>query len=188
MSKYILVGGYVHKAEDGGKAFMEELVKGFNKPVKILDCVFADPEQAEEKFKQDQERFSKFISDFTLELATPEKFLEQLKECDAVFFRGGETDILIDTLNKCGDWVPLLQGKTVAGTSAGAMMLAKYSHALEQNKIMDGLGILPVKVIAHWQSDIYEVKWDEALTMLKEYKEDLPTYTLKEGDYIVIEK
>ena len=60
MTKYILVGGYIHKAQDGGKAFCEELVKGFNenRPIKILDCMFARPRESwEEKINQDIDFF-----------------------------------------------------------------------------------------------------------------------------------
>lgn len=43
MTKYILVGGYPRKAEDGGKALAEEMMKGFEDPVKFLICYFARP-------------------------------------------------------------------------------------------------------------------------------------------------
>ena len=190
MTKYILVGGYVKKAPDGGRAFFEELVSGFdsNKIIKILYCVFADPLKAEVKFNEDKEKMSEFISNFTLELAEESKFLEQVKESDVVFLKGGETDLLLGALNKHADWVKYLDKKTVAGTSAGAMAIAKYSHALEQDNIMEGLGLLPVKVIAHWQSDIYDIDWSQALYEVKNYKEDLPVYTLAEGEFVVIEK
>lgn len=45
MTKYILVGGYPHKATDGGKALCEELVRGFGESVRILDCLFARPRE-----------------------------------------------------------------------------------------------------------------------------------------------
>jgi peptidase E len=187
MTKYILVGGYWTKGENEGQNFALELVKGFDRPVKILDCIFADSEQADNKFLEDKERFSKFISNFELELATEDRFKTQIETADIVFFRGGDTEALINTLKKCGDWQSKLEGKTVAGTSAGAMALAKYSHALTQNKLIEGFGLVPVKVIAHWQSELYEVEWQKALAGLKAYKEDLPIYTLKEGEYKVFE-
>lgn len=185
MTKFILGGGYLFKAPDGGRAFVLELTKGIKKP-KILDCVFADPENETNKFLQDKERFAKFISDFEMELATPEKFVQQIKSCNVLFIRGGDTEILIDTLKKSGDWISALDGKTVAGTSAGAMAIAKYSHALVQDKIIEGFGILLVKVIAHWQSEIYEINWEKAKTELQNYKEDLPVYALKEGEFVTI--
>lgn len=57
-TKFILVGGYVRKAPDGGKTFVEELVKGFTEPVKILDCVFARLQSVWEKtLAEDREFF-----------------------------------------------------------------------------------------------------------------------------------
>ncbi|MES2315807.1 MAG: Type 1 glutamine amidotransferase-like domain-containing protein [Patescibacteria group bacterium] len=190
MIKFILAGGYTTKAPDGGKAFFEELVRGFDstKPVKILYCIFADPTQAKVKLIEDKEKASKFTPDALLELATEENFLAQLKNSQVLLLKGGETDILMDTLKRCGNWMDLLDGKTVAGTSAGAMALAKYSHALEKDSILEGFGLVPVKVIAHWESQIYDVDWGKALMMLTSYKEDLPLLRLKEGEYVVINK
>jgi peptidase E len=189
MTKYILDGGYIQKAKDGGRAFVEELVKDIDlyRPIKILDCIFAWTEDSwGEKIKEDKELFSKFITNFELILAYQDKFVDQVRNADVIFLRGGETDILLERLSKSGDWTKELEGKTVVGTSAGAMALVKYSHALEKNEFIAGLGIVPVKVIAHWKSDIYEVDWDKAFQGLKDYKEDLPIYTLAEGEFKVI--
>jgi hypothetical protein len=58
MTKYILIGGYPSKASDGGKALAEELVKGYEQPVKILDVPFArPPERAAQTLKNDEEFF-----------------------------------------------------------------------------------------------------------------------------------
>jgi peptidase E len=188
MTKYILAGGYIQKAEDGGRAFCEELVKDVEvyRQVKILDCMFARPVDSwKEKLEEDHKLFSKFFKNFKLVLADENKFTEQVKEADVVFLRGGETDMLLDRLNKSPDWTKELDGKTVAGTSAGAMALAKYSHALEKDELIEGLGVLPVKMIAHWKSTIYDIDWEKALQQLKSYKEDLPLYTLAEGEFKV---
>jgi len=91
-TKFILVGGYIPKAVDGGNAFCEELVKDFHRdwPVKILDCMFARPKESwDEKFTEDTIFFSKFVKDFKLELAQPEKFIEQIQSSDVIFLRGG---------------------------------------------------------------------------------------------------
>lgn len=190
MTKFILIGGYIRKAPDGGEAIFKEFVKGFDpkKEVKILDCVFADPENAEKKFQEDKEKMSKHISNFTLELANEENFKEQIKSSDVLFLRGGDTDTLFNTLKKCGDWVSELKNKTVAGSSAGAMVLAKYSHALIKDEIIEGFGIVPAKVIAHFESEMYEVDWGKALMQLTTHGEDLPLYPLKEGEFVVIEQ
>lgn len=191
MIKYILVGGYLHKAEDGGRAFCIELVKDFNldRPIKILDCMFARPvESWREKFKEDKIFFAKYINNFELTLARVEKFFEQAKSSDVIFFRGGTTQTLIDELSKCGNWAKELDGKTVAGTSAGMDLISKYAYDLDELKLTDNLGLLPIKTIPHWKSDYNSpnIDWDEALESLKNYKEDLPIYTLKEGEFAVI--
>ncbi len=192
MTKYILAGGYLHNASDGGRAFCEELIKNINKkPVKILDCMFARFLNSWEiKFKEDGEFFSKYINNFELILASQENFLEQVKSADIVFLRGGETELLLERLNKTGNWVKELEGKTLVGTSAGGDVISKYSWNLDLKKVEECLGLLPIKFIPHWHSDYDSpnIDWQKAFQELKEYKEDLPIYALKEGEFKVFEK
>lgn len=195
MTKYILAGGYIHKAKDGGKAFCEELVKGIDKKsVKILDCMFARPRDSwEDKIKEDNNLFSKFIKDFELELALPEKFTEQVKNSDVIFLRGGYTQQLFDLLNQDISWVKELDGKVLAGTSAGAEVIAKYYYVLSTPRTGDGFGLLPIKFISHWKSVFFDdsrqdINWERAIKELKNYKEDLPIYTLTEGEFKIIIK
>ncbi len=192
--KYILVGGYIHKAPDGGKAFCEELIKGIDKnPVKILDCMFARKiESWKESIEKDNIFFSKFISNFKIELANPNNFIEQVKNSDIIYLRGGYTSPLIELLSKDISWVKELDGKVLAGTSAGADAIAKYYCVPKTNRVGDGLGLLPIKFIPHWMSDysddeVRDIDWDGELKKLKDYKEDLPIYTLQEGEFKVFE-
>lgn len=193
MIKYILVGGFVHKAQDGGRAFCEELIKGIDKkPVKILDCMFARKrEDWQESIERDNTFFSKFIKDFELELADPNKFTEQVKNSDVIYLRGGHDSPLIELLSKNIGWIKELEGKVLAGTSAGGDAIAKYYCVINTNMVGDGLGLLPIKFIPHWNSDysddeVKDIDWGEELKKIKGYKEDLPIYTLGEGEFIVI--
>ena len=195
MTKYILVGGYIHKAQDGGKSFCEELIKDINnKPVKILDCMFARKrEDWQVSIEKDNVFFSKFIKDFILELADPENFTEQVKNSDIIYLRGGYTLPLIELLNKDLSWIKELEGKVLAGTSAGADAIAKYYAVLKTHRVGDGLGLLPIKFIPHWKSDysdeeVRDIDWDSEYNKLKEYKEDLEIYALKEGEFKVFNK
>ena len=156
MTKFILVGGYPHKAPDGGKAFSEELVKGFKEPVRVLDCLFARPcENWEKAYSQDKEFYTKHLPNtkFELILADPEKFLEQIEDCNAIYIRGGDTRVLMSVLAGVGDWVSKLKGKTLAGSSAGADLIAKYFYDLDYLEFGEGLGLLPIKTIVHYGSD-----------------------------------
>jgi len=189
MTKYILVGGYIYKAADGGKAFCEEMVKGLdsNKPVRILDSMFARTEDSWlAKFEEDKIFFSKFIPNAELVLAQVENFLEQLKDSDVVFFQGGVPFELISKLDLTGDWKSQLDRKVIVGTSGSADTFVKYYGVGKTGRIGEGLGIILIKFIPHWKSDYApNIDWDSLLENLKSYKEDLPIHTLKEGEFVV---
>jgi len=190
MIKYILVGGYIHKAPDEGKAFCEELIKGIDKkPVKILDCIFArKKEDWQECIDRDNIFFSKFIKDFELKLADPDNFTEQIKNSDVIFFQGGIPYNLISILNTAGDWLKELDEKVLVGTSGGADVICKYYAVGKTGNVGDGLGLLPIKFMPHWQSDYngnFNIDWILLKEKLKDYKEDLPIYTLTEGEFKV---
>ncbi|MDP4038869.1 MAG: Type 1 glutamine amidotransferase-like domain-containing protein [bacterium] len=193
MTKYILIGGYSSKAKDGGKAFCEELVKGFTEPVKILICLFARPKDTwQDKFKEDNDFFTRHLANKKLEivLAKADNFIEQVSWADAIYLRGGETERLAQALKESTDWTQQLTGKTLAGTSAGADIISKYYYDLDNPKIRQGLGILPIKVIVHYKSDYNSpnIDWTKAFQQLKDYKEDLPLVTLREGEFKVIQR
>ncbi len=189
--KYILVGGYPWKAPDEGKSFWLEMAKGFKEPIKVLECLFARPKESWQKaFEEDENNVAKHLKDkeVILEMANEENFSEQVKGSDAIYIRGGnEEKYTLEILKKNKDWIKNLSGKVLAGTSAGADLMSKYYYNLDTLQICEGLGILPIKVIVHWQSDYNapNIDWDKAYQELKNYKEDLPIVTLREGEYKV---
>lgn len=193
MIKYILIGGHIHEAKDGGRAFCEELVKGItDTPIKILDCLFARAKDDwDQKFKDDQDFFSKYLKDFKLELAIPEKFIEQIKNSDVIFFQGGIPYLLISVLNTTGHWLKELDGKVLVGSSGGADAICKYYGVGKTSNIGEGLGLLPIKLIPHWKSDYApktNMDWDALLENLRSYKENLDVITLGDGEFTVIKK
>ena len=193
MTKFILVGGYIQKATDGGKAFAEAVVDGFDQPVRILVCAFARPHDAwEETLQNDKQFFTSMLRVKTLlTLATPENFLEQLDKTDAVYFKGGRTCELISVLEKCTGWEKKLKGKTVAGSSAGVNFLAKHYYSLDELKAYDGLGILPIKALVHYRSDYNapNIDWNKAHHELQNSgDEELEILRLREGEFKIIEQ
>lgn len=191
MTKVILVGGYPRKAQDGGKAFAEELIKDFKQPVKILECLFARPRDNWEKaFAEDKEFFTSLLPNNKLEfqMALPEKFKEQVKWADAIYIRGGASEaILLELQKQSKGWIEELSGKTLAGSSAGAHAISKYYYGLDDLKIGEGLGLLPLKVIVHYRSNYNapKIDWDKAEQELKNYKGELEIVKLREGDFRV---
>jgi len=192
MTKYILVGGYPPKASDGGKALAKEMIKGFKEPVKFLVCYFARPKiQWKSNAKEDRLFFQNHLKGKKIEfqIATVKNFIEQMKWSNVIYIRGGKIEKLLELLNRCDGWKKELEGKTLVGSSAGAMAVAKYSYNVDNLILENGLGLLSVKVLVHYLSNYNapNIDWDKAFKELKNYKENLPTHALKEGEYIVIE-
>ena len=194
MTKYILAGGYMHTAADGGAAFCQELVRGFadGMPLRILDCLFArNPNTWNKKFKEDQEFYSKHLKNFKLELAAPDIFLKQVRESDIVFFEGGIPRQLISLLGDKSLFIEELEGKVLAGTSGGADAICTYYAVGKTSNIGEGLGLLPIKFIPYWESDYgqgLKIDWDGLRKRLQSHKEDLEIVLLREGEFRVIER
>lgn len=193
MIKYILIGGRIHNAEDKGKAFCEELMKGFDgESIKILDCLFAQPQDGwETKFSDDKNFFSQHLKNFEIELALPEKFIDQIKTSDVVFFQGGAPRQLMSILGTTSGWIEELDGKTLVGSSGGADTICKYYGVGKTGNIGEGLGLLPIKFIPHWKSDYapgVDIDWENLLEKLKNYKEVLKLFVVRDGEFIVVDR
>ncbi len=195
MTKYVLIGGYASKAADGGRAFAEELVEGFGEPVKFLDVMFARPEEEWAKsLETDKTFFATHLPHTKIEFKVADKkhFVEQAEWADVVNLRGGTTLLLRESLNEHPGWEKKLDGKTLAGSSAGANLMAKYYHGLNRLDVREGFGLVPVKVIVHWKSETVPpppgIDWDTAYELLKNHGENLPILTLAEGEFKVIEQ
>jgi peptidase E len=188
-TKFILAGGVITKKNDG-KDFLEEFVKDFIEPVRILDVLFSRPRKTWEKvFEEDKVFYKERLNkDFILELAEPEKFVEQVKNSDAIFLRGGNTEKLLEFLRQDLSWIDFLEGKTLAGTSAGAEAIAKYDYDIEKLDIRRGLNLVPLKVIVHFKSESYKVDWEKAAEQLEDFGEKLPVHKLEEGEFVVVEQ
>ena len=75
------------------------------------------------------------------------------------------------------------------------MVLAKAAWSADVREVKDCLGILPIKFIAHYDSDFGSddpqgpIDWEAAYKELKEhYDTTLPVYALKEGEFEVFKK
>lgn len=195
MTKYVLIGGYIYNAKDKGRAFCDELVSDIHhRPIKILDCLFArERETWDKRFVEDKEFFHLHLKEVEVELAEPSKFIEQAKDCDIIFFQGGVPRTMISLLDSAGEWKNSLKGKVVVGSSGGADALCKYYGVGKTMNIGEGLGILPIKIIPHWKSKSNYAKnlsidWEGLYKKLKSHKEDLEVFTIKEGEFVTINK
>jgi len=186
MTKFILHGGRTSLPIPENKLFFREIVKGLKSPIKLL-IIYFSREGAEwpELLRQDRPRFISAAGgrkvDIMLANQDPNEFIIQLKKAKAVYMRGGDTLKLMKSLSRVKNFKGLLKDKVVAGPSAGAYVLAKYFYSNDRKKVFNGFGVLPIKVFGHYTND----KRD-ALERLKKHKENLKTYAIEEGKFIVL--
>lgn len=158
MTKYILHGGYTSTDNELNRTFYEEIARDVPDKSTILLCYFATSgEDNSLRFKQDSDRIKaqSHGKNFTFLFANEKDFIEQLKQSNALYMRGGSTPKLLGILQKYDDLRENLEGKTIAGSSAGAYVIGKYSafHDDESGgKVREGLGLLPLRVVTHYES------------------------------------
>lgn len=197
MTKYLLNSGGIQNSPDKGEKFFREVLSGYGSSPRLLICAFAQPrEDWEEKYAEDVCFFQKlFDGDIQpiLDLAFPDMFEEQVHRSDAIYIHGGD-DHLVQYWFKKFDLPKLFDGKTVATNSASSHAMSCYFWTCDWRQNMEGLGILPIKFLAHFKSDYGKddprgpIDWDAAYSLLQEYGDkDLPIYALQEGEYITLE-
>jgi hypothetical protein len=197
VTKYFLNSGGIGNSSDKGKAFFSDVLDGFGSNPKVLICNFAQPrEDWEEKFIEDKNYYKNNFSNEiepVLSLAFPEKFEDQIKETDVIYIHGGD-DHLLQYWLKQFNLPEIWKNKIVATNSASSHALSKFFWTCDWRQCMDGLGIIPIKFLAHFGLNYGEddprgkINWDEAYVELENYKDkNLPIYALKEGEYVVFE-
>lgn len=199
MTKYVLNSGGASKYPQKDKLFVEEILAGFSGKLKILYCFFAQPrdvwESKFESYKKNFERLNEERKDLELAfvLALPEIFVKQVGESDVIFILGGENELLKNILSKF-DLPKIWENKIVATSSAGSDVVSDSFWTCDWRQCMDGLGLLPIKFIPHYNSNYGiddprgPIDWKKAHEELEEYGDKkLPIYALQEGDYVVIE-
>ena len=85
---------------------------------------------------------------------------------------------IMQALSKYQNLAEIFSGKTVAGDSAGANVLAKFFYSRNSKLIREGLGVLSLKIVAHYEAG--------AENPLAETEPELPTVLLSEYQMKII--
>lgn len=190
MIKYILHGGYTSTDNELNRTFYEEIARDVPDQGTILLCYFASKDDDNSgRFKEDSDRIKQqsHSKQFTFIEAKEDNFIDQLKLSDALYLRGGSTPKLLTALTKYADLKEQLEGKTVAGSSAGAYVIGKYSafHDDESGgKVREGLGLLPIRVVCHNESKDLPPN-PEALELLMNTEPELEMVLLSDFEWKV---
>ena len=157
---------------------------------KVLMCFFAlGAEDKTNTFNELRSKFIKFSDGKQIEFifATLESFVQDVKQSDAIYFHGGNTPTLLKDLKDFSDLESLFSQKTVAGSSSGAYMLAKYGTAHTGESVRQGLGMVNKKLVCHFQSpDLPPTA--SSFAELKQIAPELETVYLKDCEWQVILK
>lgn len=186
MTKYVLHGGGAKLDTVENEKFLAEILKGFEDGVKILLVYFAKDRGAwREKFAEEVSFWGRSKTGikpiFTLASEDNAEFCEQIKTAEIIFLRGGDDLKLLNKLKKIRDFAQLIKHKVVAGSSAGALVLTKHYYTNDYDQFVEGLGILPIKLICHFREN-NKVKEKELELQGKVF----PVITLKEQEWIVV--
>jgi hypothetical protein len=192
MTKYVLAGGYPEKAKDGGHSLCQVAASDYGNDINIVICLFARPKHLWESLSEESKKFfRKNLDDRKCNfLVADSSFIDQIKESNILYISGGDYKLLIKKLNKFENWYKNLNSKTIIGSSASTDLLSTYNYDLEYFKCSDGLGLVPVKTFVHFKSPNYRPPegWSLAYENLLNYKDNLPIWKLREGEFKVYKK
>lgn len=184
--KFVLHGGATRdeKLTESNRAFFREMAKDYPSPRVLLVYFAREPLFYEELRKNEEDNFRQASPEkiFTFILASVENFERQAKNADVIYIRGGDIRKLIDGIDKIPNFIACIRGRTYGGSSAGANAIAKYFYSTKLDRVMRGLGIIPINSFPHWE----ESKQDK-LKLLESAGEGYPIYKLKEGEFAVLD-
>lgn len=163
ITKFILHGGFArgNENEDNREFYSEILSTAPEKVHVLLVCFAKDEDRVEASVLKVKEEFNKNKEQrkLSFDLAQPGTFYKQLQQADIVYFQGGQTLKLLTALKGYPGLREYLDGKVVAGESAGANVLCSVFYSPSSGTVDMGLGYISRKIIPHY-SEEYENVWD----------------------------
>lgn len=197
MTKYVVQSGGIRNQPELKRNFHQELVKGLGATPNFLLCNFA---QGREYWESKFQGYSDSIKEDmpkgvrpTFTLAMPSEFIKQCEQADVIYFHGGDDNLLQYWMRQF-DMPRLFDNKVIATNSAGSNMISTHYWTCDWRQCNDGLGILPIKFVPHYESSFGAsdprgpIDWNNAMHELSQYGDmSLPIYALKEGEYTIFE-
>lgn len=93
--------------------------------------------------------------------ATEEDLTDQLARAQAIHITGGESPQLMKIIQRLPNFLELIKGKVVGGSSAGACLMSEKYWYGEENTIHRGLGVLPIGVFVHYGSEEFHATYKQ---------------------------
>ena len=161
MPKYILHGGREAEASPRNDGLYDAIADFVPENGRVLMVYFAREEALwAEKFALDKPRVKAHLKgkNVSIEMATIDNFEAQFNASNVIYFRGGKTNIMMETYPKVPNLKQLIQNakdKLIVGASAGANFLC--AAGLGKAGLNSGLGVVPVAVWVHSDNPEFSV-------------------------------
>ncbi len=183
---FLLHGGRLRLSDERNDSYFRKLTEGLSDGDEVLFIGFARRDETDRN--QVYEREKRFIlaqakCSIKVSNATYENLLDQIRRAKAIHITGGETDELVEDMQKYPSFVLSLRGKIVGGSSAGACLFSTYYYFDPEQGVLKGLGTLPVKLMVHYGNPEFH-STDESLELLKALPQDLELVTIEECAWI----
>ncbi len=190
MTTFVLHGGFTSTKNALNAGFYGEFSKYVSDGANILLIYFARKDDEIPKlFEEDERNILEQAGNkkFEFTVASSNDFMEQLKNANVLYMRGGDTDKLLGTLKQHPEFGKIIQGKVVIGSSAGAYVLAQYYYSGSKNGVFEGLGTVPVRVTCHYESKIMKREADQkGVAALEKYPQNLELIVLRDYEWKTI--
>lgn len=188
MTKFILHGGCTRIDSESNRKFFKEITRDLNSGATIVCSFYAAPvESWNVKFEHIKNKISQSAPEKTFNFVLAdehvEEFVKQMQRADVVYFHGGDTLDLKNTLSGIENLGALFKNKIIVGSSAGTNVLARYAFSTNRKIVIEGLGILPIKTLCH-----YSQEKTQEVEILKACGEDLEMHLIPEEHYVVISR
>lgn len=185
-TKILLHGGRLRKKDQRNDSYFWALSEGLDDGDKVLFIGFARESINVEREVFEREKnyiLAQTDKKIIVEMATRENLIDQIKSAKSIEITGGSTPKLAEIIKGYPDFVEAIKGKTVAGSSAGAYLFSRYYCSSETGKVLQGLGVLPIKISGHMDNPDYVVA-EDVIEKLGYVGDDCEMVLLDECDWI----
>lgn len=184
-TKFILHGGMLSRPSEHNDSFFKEVTKDLKDGDTVLFVGFARRDEVDRMRIYERDKgyiLAQTDMNILVENAEYDTFESQVKNAKVIFVTGGDTPELQRDFQRYPELQQWLQGKVYVGSSAGALVTARYYHTCADDEIVKGLDWLPIRLMVHYGSEDFNAT-PERLEELKEYDESLELLAIPECEW-----
>lgn len=188
-TRFLLHGGRTRRQDERNDSFFRELTRGLNDGDTVLSIGFANREKTKrlEYYERDKGfLLAQTTADIKVVNATYDDLDNQIKAAKSIYITGGEAPELVNDIKKYPNFLTLISGKLVGGSSAGACLFSTYYLNCPKPEVQKGLGIFPIRLAVHYGNPEFN-STDTTVKLLEEYPQELELVKLQECEWIVKE-